>query len=279
MAHDPASEILPPIETTVYAPGEKKPVREYSEWDPRSAPGTYFLLAINVAVYLWMVVHGVGWGSPTSGQLMVFGANNASLVIDHGQWFRLLTAIFVHIGLFHVASNMWCLWNLGLLGEPLIGPFGLVAVYVLTGVAGNLLSLAIDIFYLHLGEDLPYKLGFEAGASGAVFGIAGILIILLSNKRLPIPWTELKRLRSAVVRFAGINLAIGLATLTPQLGSFVRISNSAHIGGFVSGMLLGPGLVPMMTAGRVKYLGRQKWVFVGAAFVLSLAGWWVVNLK
>ena len=62
----------------------------------------------------------------------------------HGQWWRLVTATFLHIGIIHIGTNMWCLWNLGLLGEPLLGPFGIVAVYLLTGVAGNLLSSAVN---------------------------------------------------------------------------------------------------------------------------------------
>ena len=168
MAHDPQSEFLPPTPGTTavqeYAPAEipdsGRSRREYSEWDPRSAPGTYFLLAINLGVFAWMTLHGVSLREPTSAQLVYYGANNASLVIDHGQWYRLLTATFVHIGLFHIATNMWCLWNLGLLGEPLIGPFGLVAVYVLTGVAGNLLSLATDVYNLHRnGDAVPVLCG------------------------------------------------------------------------------------------------------------------------
>ena len=137
MAHDPQSEVLPPVPGTAalqdYAPAEtpERQRREFSEWDPRSAPGTYLLLAINIAVFLWMVVHGVSFRDPS--QLIHYGANNASLVIDSHQWYRLLTATFVHIGWLHIAGNMWCLWNLGLLGEPLIGPIGLIAVYVLTG--------------------------------------------------------------------------------------------------------------------------------------------------
>lgn len=249
---------------------------EYSEWDPRSAPGTYLLLAINIAVFLWMVGHGVSWRDPTPDQLIHFGANSVDRVLVHGEWYRLLTATFVHIGIIHIGTNMWCLWNLGLLGEPLLGPYGMVAVYVLTGVAGNLLSLAWDSM-VYPQQYWDRLVG--AGASGAVFGIAGILIVLLSNRKLPIPWVELKRLRTSVVRFAGINLVIGLSTIWGPLGNVVRIDNSAHLGGFLSGLALGPGLVPKMTAGRKKYLGRQRIVFLAAAFVLSLAGYWVANFK
>jgi len=246
---------------------------DYSEWDPRSAPGTYLLLAINIAVFLWMTLHGVSLRDPTRDQLLQYGANSPSLVLE-GQWYRLLTATFVHIGIIHIATNMWCLWNLGLLGEPLLGPYGMVTVYVLTGVAGNLVSVAWDVIELP-HEYLSQQVG--AGASGAVFGIAGILIILLSNRKLPIPWSELKRLRTSVMRFAGINLVIGVSTILPQLGSYVRIDNSAHLGGFLSGLALGPGLVPRMTSGRVRYLARQRVVFLAAAFILSLFGYWIAN--
>jgi rhomboid protease GluP len=115
-----------------------------------------------------------------------------------------------------------------------------------------------------------------AGASGAVFGIAGILIVLLSNRRLPFPWEELRRLRSMVVKFALINLVIGLSTIVVNVG--IRIDNSAHMGGFLSGLALGVPLVPRMTAGRERYLSRQKVTFAVACFFLALVGYWIANL-
>ncbi len=260
-------------------PGDR---RFYSEWDPRSAPGTYFLLAINIAVFVWMFLHGVPITGGSPDQLMAYGANNSVSVLNDGQWWRLLTPIFVHIGFIHIASNMWCLWNLGLLGEPLIGPFGLVAVYVLTGVAGNLLTVAWDVGAAHYyGVSLEAVAGVGAGASGAVFGIAGILIILLSNRRLPIPWSELQRLRRSVVQFSIINLAIGASTSLAIVGNFihVRVDNTAHLGGFLSGLALGPGLTASMTAGRVRYLNRQRVVFIAAAFILSLIGYGIANFN
>ena len=231
-------------------------------------PRTYTLLAINIGVFLWMCLHGVSVRDPSIGQLLHYGANSAFFVLHRGQWYRIVTAIFVHIGLFHIASNMWCLWNLGLLGEPLVGPWGLMAVYLLTGVAGNLLSLAISAF--------TRIESVGAGASGAVFGIAGILIVLLSNRRLPIPWSELKRLRTSVVRFSVINLLIGGVS---HFAGPVHIDNAAHVGGILSGLALGPGLASRMTAGRARYLGRQKIVFTAAAFVLALIGYWLTSFK
>jgi rhomboid protease GluP len=265
-------EVLPPehheAPSEAYSPEQARRHRQFSVWDPRSAPGTYILLAVNIGVYLWMIAHGVNPRDPSERALLHYGANNSWLVL-HGQWYRLLTATFVHVGFWHIAGNMWCLWNLGILGEPLIGPYGMIAVYMLTGIAGNLLSMAWDVVFRNLA-------GIGAGASGAVFGIAGILIVLLSNRRLPFPWEELRRLRSSVVKFSLINLAIGISTIVFNVG--IRIDNSAHIGGFLCGLALGVPLIPRMTAGRERYLERQKLTFAAACFVLALFGFWIAHL-
>ena len=269
----PEGEILPPQ----YAEAPSRPMPDYAEEQTRvanrgrsffRAPGTCTLVAINCAVFLWMILHGVSATSPAPAHLVHFGANVPILVM-HGEWYRLLTATFVHVGIIHLATNMWCLWNLGLLGEPLLGPLGLVAVYLITGIAGNLLSLGINMAqrdYISVG----------AGASGAVFGIAGILIVLLSNHKLPIPLYELKRLRRSVIQFAALNLIIGLSTAVVPVG--IRIDNSAHLGGFLSGLALGVPLVPRMTSGRTRYLKRQKFTFALAAFFLILFGYFIFVL-
>ncbi len=270
MYSSPQGEVLP-------SSGEASPSQGFEQIEPATskrsgfvfsdAPATYLLVGINCAVFVWMVLRGVSFQSPSPEDLLRFGANNTSLVL-HGEWYRLLTATFVHVGWIHLATNMWCLWNLGLLGEPLIGPFGLAAVYLLTGIAGNLLSMAVDV--------LGRTDSIGAGASGAVFGIAGILIVLLSNRRLPIPWDELRRLRRSVIQFAILNLLIGGAS---NLFDVIRIDNSAHVGGFLSGLALGFPLVPRMTAGRERYFARQKLTFAVTALVLSLFGYWIANLS
>ena len=145
----PEGEVLPPPSipkspAEAYSPEQARRHREYNVWDPRSAPGTYLLLTVNIAVYLWMVIHGVNWSTPSDYALIHYGANEPWIVL-HGEWWRLLTATFVHVGFWHIACNMWCLWNLGILGEPLIGPWGMTAVYLLTGIAGNLVSMAWNV--------------------------------------------------------------------------------------------------------------------------------------
>ena len=76
---------------------------------------------------------------------MFWGADRPNNVLVNGEWWRIVTAMFVHVGILHLATNMWCLWNLGLLAEPLMGSFGLFAVYILTGAAGNLLSTVEEL--------------------------------------------------------------------------------------------------------------------------------------
>ncbi len=188
----------------------QQPVRKQrSSW--ASAPATYVLVGINCAVFLAMLANHVSFMSPSPDDLMHWGANNAGAVLILGQWWRVVTAMFVHVGIIHLATNMWCLWNLGMLAESLIGTAGVFAAYILTGAAGNLLSVFASRLMAHPADGNDVYFGsVGAGASGAVFGLAGLLIVLLKSPLLPVPPEELKRLRKSVIYFAGINLLIGL---------------------------------------------------------------------
>lgn len=227
------------------------------------APATYILIGINCAVYLLMTLKGVSWWAPTAQDILHWGASRGANEILYHQWWRLLTATFVHVGIVHIGTNMWCLWNLGLLGEPLLGPVGMFAVYVLTGIAGNLLSSGVN----------PGVVG--AGASGAVFGIAGVLILLLKSPHLPFPKAELQRLRKSVIYFAVVNLAIGASTLLYAGG--IKIDNMAHLGGFLSGLAMGVPLAPVLGTGREPYFARQRVVFSITAGLLLLFGYGIVQ--
>jgi rhomboid protease GluP len=277
-------------------------------------PATYLLIGINLAVYALMYRFGplpavlrghtltaVSFTSmaglrefgvllaqiftePFSERILTyFGSCNPYLILAHGQWWRLATSMFVHVTMMHLLLNMWCLWNLGLFGEPLLGKPGLVAVYLLTGAAGMLLSLILSVA---AGQTN----GVVAGASGAVFGLAGILIVLLSNRKLAAPWEELRSLRLQVVFFALANLLLGmlpglLPRLSPglsrslpfRLEDLPRIDNSAHLGGFVCGLALGFPLFPRMTSGKSSYRARQALVFGSAALLLILTAYAVAT--
>jgi rhomboid protease GluP len=247
-------------------------------------PATYLLMGINIAVYAAMFGYGPVPGMLHAHQWM--GVLTASFDVDilrrfgatafeqvqQGQWWRLVTGAFVHVTLLHILLNMWCLWNLGLFGEPLLGKRGLVAVYLLTGTAGMLLSYTWSVVR---GEP-----GMVAGASGAVFGIAGILIVLLSNRKLSVPWEELRKLRQQVILFAAVNLLLGMIPNVLSMGTAAqlhfdpanlpRIDNSAHLGGFLSGIALGLPLFPKMTSGKSSYRHRQGITYAIATLALCL---------
>ena len=191
--------------------------------------------------------------------------------------------MFVHVGILHLATNMWCLWNLGLLAEPLMGSAGVLAVYILTGAAGNLLSTGVNWFWYNRDWVKFHDLGVfpvGAGASGAVFGIAGALIVLLKSHRLPVPPEELHKLRRSVIYFAGINLVLGL---TISFGTWVAhsglsIDNMAHLGGFSCGLLFAAPMVPRIGSPRPLFTQRLR-VAVGMVVgVLVLFGFYLAQL-
>jgi len=271
----PQPEILPP--DAGYGPPPPPVRRRRPSW--ASAPATYLLVGINCAVFLAMVLNGVSAGNPTVDQLMKWGADNAGAVLLGGEWWRIVTAMFVHVGILHLATNMWCLWNLALLAEPLMGSAGVIAVYVLTGAAGNLLSTLVNWILYHNASGGPvFPAG--AGASGAVFGIAGALIVLLKSNRLPVPPMELKRLRKSVIYFAVLNLVLGLSISfgTTVIGSGIHIDNMAHVGGFTSGLLFAAPMVPRIGSPRPLFLSRLRISVIMVVGLLVLFGFYLAQL-
>jgi rhomboid protease GluP len=226
-----------------------------------------------------MVAHHVSAASPTLDQLMHWGADNAGAVLINSEWWRIVTAMFVHVGFLHLLLNMWCLWNLGLLAEPLMGSAGLLAVYILTGAAGNLLSTLVNwLWPIHEAGGVSFPVG--AGASGAVFGIAGALIVLLKSHRLPVPPLELHKLRRSVIYFAAINLVIGFSISfgTRVIGSGVSIDNSAHLGGVLCGLLFAAPMVPRIGSPRDLFLFRRRAATVMVVGMLVLFSFYLAQL-
>ncbi len=272
-----------------YTPPSPPPARRpRPSWS--YAQATYALVAINCLIFLAMTARGVSvWGS-TADQLRYWGADNAGAVLVYSEWWRIVTAMFVHVGWIHLLGNMWCLWNLGLLAEPLLGSAGVLAVYILTGAAGNLLSTLVNWwlnypdwakFHSSMTMDQVLRLFPDgAGASGAVFGIAGALIILLKSHWLPVPPLELHKLRRSVIYFAAINLVIGF---TISLGVVVRhtgvsIDNMAHLGGVLCGLLFAAPMVPRIGSPRELFIFRRRAATVMVAGILVLFSFYLAQL-
>jgi rhomboid protease GluP len=174
----------------------------------RRTPVTTLLLISIAVVYVLQIV--------TGGQLTELGANYGPAVRE-GQYWRLVTSMFLHGGLFHLALNGWALFQLGSLFELWLGSPRLLLVYFATGIAGSLASAWFT--------QAP-----SVGASGAIFGLMGALIAFLLRRRAALN-PEGKSILMQLVAWAAINVYFGLSD--PQ------IDNSAHLGGCAAGLLLG----------------------------------------
>jgi rhomboid protease GluP len=266
----PQPEVLPPVNDSVPPPRRRR-----STW--AAAPATHVLLGINCAVFVAMVARGASLWMPTLDQLMFWGADRPNNVLIYGEWWRIVTAMFVHVGILHLATNMWCLWNLGLLAEPLMGSFGLFAAYILTGAAGNLLSTAKNWMYpLHDAGAVVFQA--SAGASGAVFGIAGVLIVLLKSKLLPVPPQEVRRLRKSVIYFAVINLVILYGVNFAKDITGVQVDNSAHVGGLLCGLLFAAPMVPRIGSPRGEFQFKLRLSVAIVVLLLVLFGFFLAQL-
>jgi rhomboid protease GluP len=211
-------------------------------------PITTALVAINLTVFVGMVVTG-GKLIDFTGQTTVAWGGNYGPYTLNGEWWRLVTAGFVHGGLLHIAFNMWCLLSLGQLSERLFGKFQTLIIYLLTGVGGALLSIAHS-----KGQIL------EVGASGAIFGIAGALLAGVKFGDLNISAGEKRAVISSMIFFVTVNFVLGAGLL----GS--NIDNFCHLGGFVTGVLLG---VPL--GGFAQRHKLLQWVTLAVtAIMLSL---------
>lgn len=178
---------------------------------------TPLLFYVNVALFVAMVISGVSLMTPTGFSILEWGANFGPLTLT-GDWWRTITCNFIHIGLIHIVMNMYALLYIGGYLEQLIGGRRLLVSYLLTGLFAALSSLMIH----------PETI--SAGASGSIFGLYGIfLAFLIFHQR--IEKGQRKSLLYSIGFFVIYNLMIGARE--------EGIDNAAHVGGLVSGLLLG----------------------------------------
>src|SRR6478672_2845491 len=194
-----------------------------------------------------MAFSGVSLADPSIADLVKWGANNGLVTLLLQPW-RMLTSNYVHIGVLHIALNMWCLWNLGALAERIFDRWTYFLTYTFCGIAGSLASLGLH----------PNRFG--AGASGAIFGLAGALIAALYLGHLPVPPRALKSTLKSLVLFAAYNLFFG--AVVPA------IDNSAHIGGLVCGLILGAVLARHLTSPPEERSSWRNLVFLVSGVVL-----------
>ena len=213
---------------------------------------THLIVGINVLVFVGMVLTGSSLTQPTREQLLRWGANWGPLSLGTRPW-RILTSNYVHIGIVHLGFNMWCLWNLGQLAERILGRLNFSLLYTFSGIAGSLASL-----WFH--PTIP-----GAGASGAIFGLAGAAIAVFYLGHLPIAKTAIRSSMSSLMTFVGYNLLFGLAP---------GIDNSAHIGGLVAGLAMGAALSKhILVAPEVRRTwARLTWITMAALLLLANSG-------
>ena len=174
-----------------------------------------------------MAIRGADPWSTSSADAIKWGANYGHLTLG-GEWWRLLTSAFVHFGTPHLVLNMVVLWSVGYLVEGLIGNVGFFVTYLLAAVLGSIASLTWN----------PYAVA--AGASGAVFGVYGILLAYLVRARGSIPKELVRRLSRGAGLFVLLNLALGFA--------IKNIDVADHLGGLIAGF--GGGLLFARPLGR-----------------------------
>ena len=182
------------------------------------------LININILIFIAMIISGVHFLMPDSQSLLEWGANFRPLTLA-GQWWRLFTATFLHIGILHLLLNMYALLYIGVLLEPYLGRTRFLAAYLISGLAASVTSL-----WWH-------DLTISAGASGAIFGMYGVFLALLTTNLLD--KSVQKALLASIAIFVGYNILNGLK---PDSG----IDNAAHIGGLISGLIIGYAFIPSL---------------------------------
>lgn len=209
------------------------------------------LVAVNIAVFVLIVVRGVSPMSPTSQALIDWGANHGPRTLG-GEGYRLITAMFLHVGLVHLLFNMAVLWDSGRLLERILGTLDFALVYFIAGVGGSLASVVWR----------PENV--SAGASGALFGMYGALFGFLLRNKKSLPEPVVARLKKGATVFIGYNLVFGM--MIPN------IDMAAHLGGLAAGFACGAFLErPLTVEGRRRTAGRMALAAVLVALAVFAA--------
>jgi membrane associated rhomboid family serine protease len=202
---------------------------------------TKIMIAINVAIYLVTAVQGIGLNAPGGtlfNKMFLYGP-----YVHQGDWWRLITAAFLHASIIHIGFNMFALYVIGTPVENYLGRIRYLGLYLVSGLAGSAGALVVT----------PNAL--TVGASGAIFGILGAMLIL--------EWQATGKLGGNALTMIVINLAL---TFT-----IAGISIGGHIGGLIGGIL---ATLAFANWGR----GHAAYGRLGAAGAIGLAAVAIVSV-
>jgi len=246
-----------PSITAVPNAAEMDPVAEFRLRLDAISPDlitAYILIGINVAVFAAMVIRGVSPLEPKIDSLIAWGANFGPRTIAHGEWWRLVTSMFLHIGLLHIAFNMFVLWQAGPFVERLLGNAGFLLVYMVSGIAGAFASLTW------------HPLVVSAGASGAIFGLYGALLGFLLLRRDSVPAQVLTPIIRSAVVFIGYNIVFGFIHAGTDI--------AAHMGGLAAGFACGLALSLPLTVESLPRRGVRQVAVAAVAAVLFVGAFY-----
>ena len=173
------------------------------------------LIAVNILYFFWLEFHG---STENAAFMVEHGAMYVPLVVREGEYYRLLTAVFMHFGISHLVNNMVILFVLGDNLERALGKVKYLVFYLICGVGANVFSMVVSI--------REYELAVSAGASGAIFGVIGGLLYVVIRNRGRLEDLSTRQLALFVV----CSLYFGFTS--------TGIDNAAHVGGLVLGFLL-----------------------------------------
>ena len=209
------------------------------------------LVLANLAVFVVMAISTkqmLGFDLPT---LWAWGANFGPLTTA-GQWWRLLTALFIHYSVAHLLVNLWVLWNIGRRTEQLFGNAAAVGIYFGTGIIASLTSI------------LWAPTLSSVGASGAIFGLIGAYLAFLLHPGNGVPRSIARRYWPSTTIFALYSLYAGAT----QPG----IDNAAHVGGVISGLAIGWCLARPLERERRRDFPHRRVIAAAALFAVAVIG-------
>jgi rhomboid protease GluP len=218
------------------------------------APVTPAIIGLNAAVFFVMLFLGADILRPPGELLVQLGSNYGPLTWS-GDYWRLLTSAFLHGGIIHIALNMFALYQGGNLVERLYGSGRFTLLYLLSAIAGSVASGWWD----------PAR--NSVGASGAIFGVFGALLVFFALRREDFPAQLWKQIGGSALIFCGYSLVVGAASPI--------IDNAAHVGGLLGGVVSGFILArPFSIEARAK---PQPWRLVLAALAVLLPLLWLTR--